>query len=484
MRIKSFLFLAFLLTGFLLFSCRKDKIITDPGAKLQFSSDKVLFDTVFSTIGSTSRSFRVYNNNKQTISISNIRLGGGSSSPFKVNVDGSPLNGSLQNIQIAAKDSMYIFVRITVNPSPSNVMVIMDSIMFECNGNHQQVLLQAIGQNVYLHRPDHYILLSDGSSVPYSIANTTSPWPTDKPHLVFDYLVVDSGTTLNMAAGTRMFMHNNAVLWVYKDGTLNVQGSFQQPVTFCGDRMEPAYSDVPGQWGNIWLSPLSRNNQINWAVIKNASIGIRADTVDPTSGNPTLRLSNTLIQNMSVAGIYGQGASIVAANVAVMNCGQYSAALTIGGSYSFRQCSFSDSYSLSNRTTPQILVSNWYKDVKGVVQTRNLDSAHFYNCIVWGTLAEELKMDSSMAGGVHFNYQYYQCLLKTGNTNAIDRRFHGNNPNGVNDPLFDDPNANLRLGAGSGAIGIGQPFPGGPIHTSLNNKPSDVYPNDVGAYQH
>jgi hypothetical protein len=481
------LFSICLITSILLFSCKKDKMLTDSSAKLQFSKSTIFFDTVFTTIGSTTRHFTVHNTYGQPITISHIRLAGGASSPFKINVDGVPTVSSGE-VQIAAKDSMYVFVKVTINPNNAlSPVVVMDSILFDFNGKTQKVILQAIGQDVYLHKPTSYILLADGSSVPYSIAKCNDIWTNDKPHLIFNYLVVDSGCKLTMNPGTKVYLHSGGVLWVYKDATLIVGqgGDPTHTVNFSGDRLESEYADIPGQWGNIWLSALSHHNEINWAVIKNGSIGILADTIEPKfPGVPTLRMTNTIIKNMSVAGIYGQGASIIADNVLVSNCAQYSAALTIGGSSSFRQCTFGDYYNQANRNTPQILINNWYTDISGNKQVRNLDSAHFYNCIVYGSLDEELKMDSTIAGGVHFKYLFDHCLLKSGNTNAVQSRFRGNRFN--MDPLFGDTGDNILTIAGppnGGAAGFGSPL-NPPILSDLAGKPVNQSAIDVGALQH
>jgi len=479
---KILVFIACFTLCFGIFSCKKDKLLTDTSARLRFSADTLFFDTTFTTIGSTSRNFLVRNPYNQPLNISNIHLAGGANSPYRVNVNGSVLvAGGLQNVQIAAKDSMYVFVKVTINPLNTNPMVVLDSILFDVNGHNQHVILEAIGQDVYLHKPTSYILLSDGSSVPYSIAKCGDIWKNDKPHLIFNYLVVDSGCTLTMQPGTRVYLHSGGVLWVYKDGTLIVGGTHGQPVTFAGDRQELDYAGVPGQWGNIWLSPLSKNNVIDWAVIKNASVGLLVDTINNVaSGVPTLRLTNTLIENMSVAGIYGRGAHIVAENVAISNCGQFSAALTIGGSYSFRQCSFADYYSVSTRNTPQILLQNYYTDITGTVQHRNLDSAHFYNCIVDGDQTEELKADSNMAPGFHFRFLFDHCLLKTDNTNAVVQHFIANI---TGDPAFVSyMDNNLNLQPGSPAIGLGAPL-SPPIPFDLNGHAVNN-PPDAGAYQH
>jgi hypothetical protein len=470
-----------------LFSCRKDKLLTDTTARLKFSADTLLFDTVFTTIGSTTRHFLVRNPYNQPISISNIHLAGGTNSPYKVNVDGSPLLTSLQNIQIRAKDSMYVWVKVTINPtSGSSPMIVADSILFDVNGHNQHVILEAVGQNVYLHKPNNYILLSDGTSVPYSYA-PCGTWPVDKPHLIFNYLVVDSACTAIIPAGAKIFMHNNAVLWVYKGGTLQVTGSYTQPVTFAGDRLEADYAGIPGQWGNIWLSALSKNNTIDWAIIKNASVGLLVDTVDAGSHNPTLRLTNTRIFNMSVAGIYARGSTIVADNVAISNCAQYSVALTIGGCYSFRQCSFADYYSTATRSTPSVVINNWYTDVNNNKWVRNLDSAHFYNCIIDGANTDELKLDSAQSATTHFRYLFDHCLMAStlsvfGNTHFNLNNIY-NNTNTPDFPNFYDPgNNNLNIHPNSPAAGAGGNL-ANPIPTDLNNVSRDPFAPAMGAYE-
>ena len=48
----------------------------------------------------------------------------------------------------------------------------------------------------------------------------------------------------------------------------------ENEVIFEGDRLEPIFEDVPGQWGTIWLFDGSVNNEINYTTIKNSSIGL------------------------------------------------------------------------------------------------------------------------------------------------------------------------------------------------------------------
>ncbi|MDQ3048731.1 MAG: hypothetical protein M3R27_14370, partial [Bacteroidota bacterium] len=244
-----------LFIGFFLSSCKKDQVLTEGDVTL--STDSVLFDTVFTTVGSTTKIFKIFNNNSQPINISKIALATGSISQFRINVDGVS-NFAFSDVEIMAGDSLFVFVQVTVDPTGVNSpMLIRDSIIFETNGNIQDVNLIAIGQDVYLHKPN----LPVGNPF-YSIITCNDVWTSDKPHLIFGYAVVDSNCTLTMDQGTRVHLVNRGVLWVYRDGTLIVDGFKNNEVTFQGARLEPEYKELPGQWGKIWLSSLSKNNVI------------------------------------------------------------------------------------------------------------------------------------------------------------------------------------------------------------------------------
>jgi len=476
---KSFSFV-FLFSFLILSSCKKDQLLTDSSAKLDFSTDSVLFDTVFHYAGSTTKLFRIYNHHKQTMNISKAFLAGGASSAYKLNIDGISTTASapiLKDIEILGGDSLYVFVQVHVNPSQNAPLLIKDSIIFETNGNIQNVKLTAIGQDVYLHKPDHF---PTNGFPAYSIITCNAIWTNDKPHLIFGYAVVDSACTLTMLQGTHVYLHNHAVLWVYKDGTLIVKGQKGNEVTFQGDRLEPDYKELPGQWGKIWLSAGSKNNTIDWAIIKNGNIGVQADTV-VTPGIPNVCLTNTIIKNMQVAALYGQGTHIWSTNCVFANCGQYVAALTIGGSYKFEQCTFANFWTGGQRTTPLLAMNNYYTS-GSTLFVRPLDSCYFGNCILYGDIADEIGIDSTTAvSGNNFSYKFDHCILKT----------NLNTPNGIhynsilkNDPLFKDAsNNNYQLTTSSPAKDYGYI---NLITTDLNDQPRPN-PNtsipDLGAYE-
>ncbi len=463
-----------------IFSCRKDDAVsTDSASKLNFSADTVIFDTVFTTLGSITKQLKVYNNNSQKLKISSIKLGKGASSMFRINVDGTS-GYQVNDVEIAPHDSLYIFVKVTINPNnQSNPLIVSDSVVFVTNGNLQNVQLVAWGQDAYYHVPNHRINFSDGTYLSYSIADCSVPWPTDKPHVIYGYCVVDSATTLNLQAGTKLYFAPNGVLWVYKFGTLKVYGAQSNPVTFQGSRLDAFYKDLPGQWGKIWLSDSSINNEINYAVIKNGNIGIQID--DNINSNATLLLNNTIIDNMSVAGIFAQTARIEATNTVVSNSGQYSIVLSIGGDYQFFQCTIGNFWSYNFRQTPSVVLNNYYKDINDVIHKPPLIRATFGNCIIYGNNEEELLLDSIIGGT--FNYKFDHCLIKTQFNTSGTTKFIGCKIN--IDPLFTDITstpADLTLTTNSPAIGAGSNQYSAIVLTDITGHNYAVPPS-IGAYE-
>lgn len=418
-------FLAFTLLSIVLLmsgACRKEENFdTSPDLKLGFSTDTVFFDTVFSTVGSSSRVFMIYNPSKERVNISSVRLARGNNSPFRLNVDGIP-GTEIKDLEIAGKDSAFVFVKVTIDPNnANNPLIQQDSIVFSVNGNLQDVKLLAWGQDAYFYRN--------------TIVGSDYTFTADKPHVIYGFLAVDSLYTLTIEAGSRIHLHKDAFLLVYRDATLKVNGTKEQPVIFQGDRLEPDYQNIAGQWGRIWLYAGSINNEINYAIIKNGEVGIHADTTG-NSPNPTLRLNNSLIYNMSFTGILGQGTYIEAANSVIGNCGNRSVALTLGGKYDFRHCTIGNFWNKSFRREAALVLNNYYFDVNNNVQLRPLEKAYFGNCIIYGDKDDEINFDQHSSGGV-FNYTFENCLLKTKADLSDGSKFIASFKN--ENPWFRDP---------------------------------------------
>ena len=115
----------------------------NPNHRLSFSVDTLSFDTVFTTIGSATKEFMIYNRNDQPLLISEIMLASGEETGFRINVDGRK-GDHFQDVRIQADDSLYVFVEVTVNPNASNQpLLVDDSIIFTTNGVKQSVRLEA-----------------------------------------------------------------------------------------------------------------------------------------------------------------------------------------------------------------------------------------------------------------------------------------------------------------------------------------------------
>jgi len=225
----------------------------------------------------------------------------------------------------------------------------------------------------------------------------------------------------------------------------------------------------------------SKNNSIDWAIIKNGSIGVQVDSISVT-GTPTLKINNTIIKNMQAAALYGLGAHIWSSNCLFANCGQIVAALSLGGNYKFEHCTFGNFWNESSRSTPLLLLNNYYYDVSNNLQVRPLDSCYFGNCILYGDQGEEIGLDSTTSGA-NFKYKFQNCLIKTQRTFDVDHYVscYSNLPSGFVDSSPGVNNYNLT--ASSAAIDVGYPTL---INKDLNfadrPNPSTSIP-DLGAYE-
>lgn len=397
-------------------SCQPERsYIEDSAAKLSFRLDTVFFDTVFTTIGTVTKSFRIHNPHSQYVNIDEIILAGGSSSVFRINVDGEP-GITFSNIELAPKDSMFIFVEATLDPNETgDILRIQDSIIFLTNGNLQDIDLVAWGQDVHLIRE--------------GLIDEATTWTADKPYLIVDYLYVDSLSSLTIEAGTRVHMHHNALLFV--DGSLEVHGSLEEPVRFMGDRLEEFYKDIPGQWGLIYLSEDSHDNRIDHAEIVGGTMGILI-SASPESGlQPDLEISNTLINHMSSNGIYALNAKVSASNVVIGDCGGSCTSLIYGGAYDFTHCTFYNAWPswYSNRQLPALFLVDYFANYDSlgnlVIYSGGVyEKAEFRNSIIYGTSRMELVIDSY--DDLQMNYLFDHCLTRI-DTDSLDY---------TTDPLF------------------------------------------------
>jgi hypothetical protein len=500
-------------------SCRNDFDFESQTGSLSFSKDTVYLDTVFTDIGSSTYTLKVYNNSDKNISIPSLRLKKGTASKYRLMVDG--MAGQVfEDVELLAKDSMFIFVSVTAEVADANPtdFLYTDQILFgeETNSNHQKVELVTLIQDAYFIYPgrvqnpdesytyDELNLGVDGNGDPITIRGRfleeTNPvngdelhWTNTKPYVIYGYAAVPSNKTLVVDAGARIHFHAESGLIVANNASIHVNGTnsttaaLENEVIFEGDRLEPDFSEVPGQWGTIWLTQGSTNNQIKNLTIKNATVGILVSGNDGTP-TPSLTLENTQIYNCSNVGILARTGNIEGKNMVINNCGQASFAGSFGGSYEFTHCTFANYWSNSTQTC--IRLDDFITTETGD-EIEPLEKANFNNCIIYGSTNFGVFYRKK---GTTFNYKFDHCLIKFAD---YSNQF-GNNPmysftdatlydtcliatnSTVNNPDFKDTRKNeLIIGEDSAARGTADNTYS-TFNDILNNTRSGA--TDMGAY--
>ncbi len=438
MRALSYFFVVSLLV--LVSSCRNDFEFEPSAGKLEFSRDTVYLDTVFTNIGSSTYTLKVYNRSNKDIKIPSIRLGEGENSKYRLMVDG--MSGKVfSNVELLAKDSMFVFIETTIDyneyANSDITFLYTDKIEFDAGDRYQKVELVTLVQDavfLYPHRDEDGVyegLPVEGSDdmIYGFVLDESDPvngnelvWTNQKPYVIYGYAAVPNGKTLEVQEGAKVHFHDSSGIIVASNASIQVDGTLENPVVFEGDRLEPFFSEVPGQWGAIWLTSGSVNNTINNAIIKNSVIGLYVQ-------NSPLDLNNVQIYNSSNFGIMAQTATINAFNVVVNNAGQSSVACTIGGNYNFVHSTMANYWNRGHRSLPALILDNTFEMPEGFLPL----NAHFENCIVFGSNSIELNINK--AENSVFNYSFTNSLIKFID---INNRY-------TNNPLYDFDNTSIYL---------------------------------------
>ncbi|AXT63539.1 hypothetical protein D1816_25405 [Aquimarina sp. AD10] len=450
MRYLSSLFLLILLI--LWGSCRNDFESGPSTGNLQFSTDTLFLDTVFTNIGSSTYSFRVYNRTNDDFTIPTIALERGESSNYRLNVDGIP-GKSFENIQVLAKDSIFVFVETTTDitdQTTENEFLYTDRILFDTGTNQQDVDLVTLVRDAIFLFPSRDAMTGELESLPigvggdqvriegYVLDDDELIFTNEKPYVVYGYAAVPGGKTLTIEAGARVHFHANSGIIVAENGTLEINGALstdpevlENEVILQGDRLESRFSEISGQWGTIWLTAGSTGHTINHTTIKNATVGILMDSNDG-GPNPTLTISNTQIYNSSNIGLLARTGNILGENLVINNAGLVSLNCSLGGVYNFNHCTFTNYKNFGNpfSDTPAVLIDNFI-EIEGQPFSLDLVEANFTNCIIYGD--KNFKLLFAKDDSKAFNYNFKNCLIRF---NDFDNSFDDN-------PLYDFTNTSL-----------------------------------------
>ena len=460
---RKLLFLLFITIA--LSSCRKDFEFEPNTGGLSFSKDTVYLDTVFTNIGSSTYRLKVYNKTDKDISIPKVQLGKGINSKYRLMIDGMTGDTGAQgkifsNVELLAKDSLFIFIEVTSDVASANPsdFLYTDQIQFtNVTGAPQTVELVTLIQdaifiypnrtqnvdNSYTYENISLGLDTDGNEIKLIGSNLseTDPvngdelhWTNAKPYVIYGNALVPNGKILVVDAGARVHFHANSSLIVNQTASIQVNVNGGNPpgnnpenitneVIFEGDRLEPSFANVPGQWGSVILLSELNTNTINHLTIKNATVGLLAQKRllgEDDIHQPKVTITNSQIYNCSNVGILGRDAQITGSNIVINYCGEASLAATLGGSYNFNHCTFNNNWNSSSQVA--VFLSN-YLETSTALYVSDLNVANFNNCIIYGSNQIEMFLDKLSppllppSVNVLFNYKFNHCLIKFNNIN-------------------------------------------------------------------
>jgi hypothetical protein len=447
-----------LLLGKFFSSCKKTELFSK--SNVTFSVDTLVFDTVFTTIGSTTRNFKIYNPDLKTIEIEEIELMGGENSPFRINVDGIA-GRKFSKSKIEGKDSMFVFVDVKLNVTGKNLpIVIEDSIRIKTNGKNQYMNLMVWGQDAYFHYKE--IIKED-------------LWKSDKPHVIIDYAAIDSAKSLTIDAGTKIHLHKNALLYVYKS-KIDIQGTKENPVLFQGDRLESFYKDVSGQFYGIYFHE-ALPSTINYTIIKNGTTGVHVYSSQNNISNPTVTITNSIIQNNSSYGLFlFSNPWVEMENTIITKNGTYGVFVLQGATFKSTHSNILG-YASSENNAAALAIKNNYTNPKDKITYVSPLDIKINNSVIYGFKDDEILFDT-ISGKAQIKYSFNNNLVKLKNE-PIKSNFKNSILNKT--PLFKDVTNNDY-----------HPEQGSPLFLNGNSQYSLPYdiegktrsnPPTIGAYE-
>ncbi len=493
-------------------SCETELAFTKSSGQLVFSADTLYLDTLFGNISSKTYSLKIYNPTKTHLSIPTVKLKSGSNSPFRFAIDGQ-VGNVLHDVEIMSKDSLFVFVEATI-PSSSIQnqveMLISDQLIFEQEGQNQAIELVSLAKDAIFLYPKRFdngttevleVGVNDqGESLfiqGFYLDDSELIFSAEKPYVIYGYAAIPSGKTAVFEAGSRVHFHAESGLIAADQSSLKVNGAISQDplllekeVIFEGDRLEPDYEHVPGQWGMVWLTDGSTAHELNHLTIKNATIGLLMDHQDG-SNSPTLTLKNVQIHNSALFNLWGKTAHIEAENSVFGSAGLTSFYGNIGGKYQFKHCTFSNDWKRSYRNQPTVLIDDGIELEDGSIFSKPLEKADFLNCVITGN--QSIEFIANKISDLNFEFYLNHTAVKF---QDVTGKFSGNpfydfeNVQHYKNPFinvtadFMNPDKiDYRLGEQSELIGKGAIDIANQVPFDISGENRTTNP-DLGAYQH
>lgn len=375
-----------------------DDFSLSPSHNVEFSTDTVAFDTIMTGQATGTYTFQVYNRGKKALRLAQVSLGQGAASPFRVNVDGTFLEGGTAGgFEVRAGDSLRVFLLLNAPENGEDSPIsITDNLNFLTEGGaRSSVVLTAYGQDV--------------------IRLTTKEFTSDttlaekRPYHVVDSLVVAQDVVMRVKPGVRFYFHPGAQLIVR--GRIEAVGEIDRPIVLRGDRLgymfsQQPYDRIPGQWGGVVIASSSFHNVMQYCDVHSGEFGIRVDSaqVDDTK----LLLEHSVVHNVSGHALSVRSARVFVGNSQITNAGGNCVRLR-GGHSTFLHCTIGNFYAFSGGREAALDFSNYDGEVR-----LPLYHAGFYNSIITGYSADDIMgAQSEQNPDDDFSYLFHHCLLNT-----------------------------------------------------------------------
>lgn len=457
MKYKIFAALSFWIIVFTV-SCNRDDISFDsPSQLLRFSRDTVFCDTVYNQVRSETYAVKVYNDENNDVMIPKIALAGGSSSLYRINVDGKS-GTEFTNVPLRKKDSLYVFVEITpVANAPEAIAE--DQVVFSSNAGTQHVTLFSVVQDAefFIESETNPNILSDDTS-----------WTNEKAKIIFGDLTVAEGKELNIQQGTKVYFFKNSGMRISENSKLNVNGILGSEVIFRGDRNDTKYDTIPKNWNGISFAENSELN-MNYAKVFGGTTGLE---FNKSTGN----IDNSIIHTFQEYGILSYNSDITAQNMVMNNCGEANLGI-FGGNISLTHCTLANFWEL-NSSLPGLGIysTNEWTNENGDTEQGVLN-LKLYNSIIYGHSDDIINFDKSVGQNA---YEIKNCLLKYGSAsgyNLDNTNIKNEDPKFLN---FYTQKMNLHVADDSPAKTKASSDYTVTYDISGNTR---VYPSTIGAYQ-
>lgn len=369
---------------------------SDASLRLDFSSDEISFDTIFTELASPSNGVMVYNRNSKALQINTVELLGGSESGFRVLVDGQ-YGTLMHDFELRSKDSLYLFAEVTPPANGASApIVVEDVVRFTlASGVQQDIRLVAYGRDAEFMRA---VTVNSDSTIKAG------------HYVVYDSLVVAPGAALTIEAGAILYFHDKVPMTVR--GSVVAAGTKEQPVVFRGDRTDNMFSylpydRVPGQWGGITIAATSNGNRFEYSDIHSANYGIKVEPGDTTVQR--LAMNGSRLENFYGHALEMYQAHATVTNTLVANAGGNCVKI-VGGKARFVHCTIANFFVYKVRDVALTLHNSY-----GTTPAP-LYGADFVNCIVTGVKKDELMgYLSNLGDTVPYckNYHFENSLINT-----------------------------------------------------------------------